>query len=73
MHKRKRAAVTTDVQPLLLTIPQVAALLNVGRSSVYDLIRREGLPTVSLGGRNTRVRKTSLEKWIERREICPGA
>lgn len=57
-----------EVEPLLLTISQVAALLNIGRSSVYDLIRTKGLPTVSLGGRNTRVRKTSLEVWIQQQE-----
>ena len=71
MHKRKHQG-THEGEPLLLTIPQVAALLNVGRSTVYDLIRREGLPSVSLGGRNTRVAKTSLHQWILERERRPG-
>lgn len=72
MHKRTRTT-GTEVQPLLLTITQVAALLNVGRSTVYELIRREGLPSVSLGGRNTRVARASLEQWIAQREQYPGA
>ena len=47
MHKRKQAA--TNVEPLLLTIPQVAAMLGLGRSKVYELIRDEGLPTARFG------------------------
>lgn len=72
MHKRTRTT-ETPVQPLLLTVTQVATLLNVGRSTVYELIRREGLPSVSLGGRNTRVAKASLEQWIAERERRLGA
>lgn len=71
MHKRKRSQ-GKEMEPLLLTIPEVAALLNIGRSSVYDLIRNKGLPTVSLGGRNTRVRKTSLDVWIQQQEHHAG-
>jgi excisionase family DNA binding protein len=55
--------------PLLLTIPEVAALLGVHRSKVYTLIRRDGLPTVSLGKRGERkVYRTSLEQWIKQQE-----
>src|SRR5258706_15499868 len=37
------------VQPLLLTIPQVAATLGLGRTKVYELIANEGLPCVKFG------------------------
>jgi excisionase family DNA binding protein len=47
MHKRKQT--TAVVEPLLLTIPQVAAMLGLGRSKIYDLIRDEGLPTAKFG------------------------
>ncbi|KWW97914.1 excisionase [Carbonactinospora thermoautotrophica] len=33
----------------LLTVPEVAAVLRVGRSKVYDLIRTKQLPSVKLG------------------------
>ncbi len=65
MPRRKRS--TSPVDPLLLTIPQVAQSLNIGRTKVYDLINREGLPTVKLGTA-IRVPATSLKSWIERRE-----
>lgn len=37
------------LEPMLLTIPQVAQSLSLGRTKIYDLINREGLPTVKLG------------------------
>ena len=47
MNKRKRTM--SPVEPMLLTIPDVAAKLGLGRSKVYDLIRDEGLPTAKFG------------------------
>lgn len=74
MHKRKpRTTPLAEIVPLL-TIPQVAEILNVGRTTVYDLIRREGLPAVPLGGRgNLRVVQSSLLQWLHAREMRPDA
>jgi len=70
MYKRKKS-VTEDAPlslvPQLLTIDQVAAILNVGRSTVYDLINEEGLPWVPLRG-GKRVASPSLQWWIGQRE-----
>ena len=57
----------TVVQPLLLTIPQVMKSLGLGRTKVYELINREGLPIVRFG-RAIRVSPISLQQWIEQRE-----
>jgi excisionase family DNA binding protein len=54
-------------QPLLLTIPQVAASLGLCRAEVYKLIATAGLPTIHFG-RAIRVSTTSLQKWVEARE-----
>ena len=54
-------------QPLLLTIPEVAASLRLSRSKVYMLIDIEGLPVVRFG-RAVRVSVISLQQWLERRE-----
>jgi excisionase family DNA binding protein len=64
MNKRKRTI--SPVEPMLLTIPDVAVKLGLGRSKVYDLIRDEGLPTVKFGTA-TRVPIKELEQWITRR------
>jgi excisionase family DNA binding protein len=53
--------------PQLLSIPEVARILSIGRTKVYDLIKRDGLPTVKIGSSH-RVSATSLKTWIEQRE-----
>ncbi len=55
------------LEPMLLTIPQVAQSLSLGRTKIYDLINREGLPTVKLGSA-IRVPLSSLKQWIEQHE-----
>ena len=64
MHKRKQPI--TPVEPLLFTIPQVSALLGLGRSKVYDLIRDEGLPTAKFGTA-IRVPAEELKQWVKQR------
>jgi excisionase family DNA binding protein len=55
------------VQSLLLSIPEVARLLRLSRTKVYELIAVEGLPVVRFG-RAVRVSRASLEQWIQERE-----
>jgi len=52
---------------LLLSVPEVAKTLGLGRTKVYELIAMEGLPVVRFG-RAVRVSVTSLQQWIEQRE-----
>ena len=56
-----------SVSPLLLSVPEVARLLGLGRTKVYELIATEGLPVVRFG-RAVRVSVASLQQWVERRE-----
>ena len=65
MHKRKRTM--PQVEPLLVTIPQVAMMLGLGRTKVYDLIEREGLPSIKLGTAR-RVPVKALQAWLDQRE-----
>ena len=64
---RKRHQMELALQPLLLTVPQVAAALGLGRTKVYELMETEGLPFIKLGTAK-RVSMVSLQKWIEQRE-----
>jgi excisionase family DNA binding protein len=64
MNKRKQSM--SLVEPMLLTIPDVAVKLGLGRTKVYALIRDEGLPVVKFGTA-TRVPIKELEQWITRR------
>ena len=51
----------------LLTINQVAGLLCVHRTTVYDLIKKDGLPVMKLGARSTRVDSIKLRQWMDER------
>ena len=47
----------------LLTVKEVAAILNVPFKRVYEL----GIPAVRLSTRSLRWRKSDVQQWIERR------
>lgn len=53
-------------QPLLLSIPEVARTLRLGRTKVYELIATSGLPTVRFG-RSIRVPLAKLQEWLDQR------
>ena len=55
------------VQPMFLSIPEVATALGLGRTKVYELIAKEGLPTVKFGTAR-RVSVAKLQRWLEQRE-----
>jgi excisionase family DNA binding protein len=63
MARQKKEGV---LQPLLLSIPEAAAVLRLSRTKVYQLIDVEGLPIVRFG-RAVRVPCASLQQWIEQR------
>lgn len=54
-------------QPLLLTIPDVAITLGVCRATVYNLIYRKGLPSITLGSVR-RVHPDTLREWLKQQE-----
>lgn len=51
----------------LLRVQDVAKILNLGCSKVWQLIYYEGLPVVRFG-RAVRVSPSSLQEWLEQRE-----
>ncbi len=58
-----------DHPPLLVTIPQAAALLSVSRSTIYELIWRHALDPVKIG-RSVRLRVSDLEAFTEHGEAA---
>ena len=52
-------------EQLLLTVPEVAKVLRIGRNLAYELVARGEIPCVRLG-RKIRVPRSSLERWLER-------
>lgn len=52
----------------LLTADEVADLLGVPKSWVYEQSRRGAIPTVTLG-RYRRYRREAIEEWVGTREV----
>lgn len=70
--KRKKVQ---EAQPVildqLLTIPQAAARLGVGRTKLYDLINTNQLPYVEIPGTGESTKRISaltLNTWIKNQE-----
>lgn len=51
---------------LVLRPEQVAEVLRIGRTKVFELIGRGELPVLRLG-RSVRISRRALEAWIEAR------
>jgi excisionase family DNA binding protein len=62
--------VTAHSAPLLLTIFETAALLSVGRTTVYELIAAGELETVHIG-RAVRVPADALKGFVSRLRATP--
>ena len=61
---------TNDMPPprLLLTIPEVATALGLGRTTVQELLTEPGgIPTIRFG-KAVRISLVSLKRWVEKRE-----
>lgn len=46
--------------PLLLTVPQTAELLQIGRETAYQLTHREDFPAIRIG-RSVRINREGLQ------------
>jgi excisionase family DNA binding protein len=66
MAKHKRIS---TVQPLLLSVADVAIQLGVCRTTVYHYIYLEGLPSMLLRGVR-RVHPDSLQTWLKSHETA---
>lgn len=52
-----------NTEKVLLTVPEAARRLSLGRTTAYQLVRRGELPSVRLG-RAVRVPVHALDEWI---------
>jgi excisionase family DNA binding protein len=59
----------TPQPPLLVTIPQAAQLLAVGRSTIYELIWNHELEPIHIG-RSVRLTIDDLEDYVQRKRAA---
>ena len=54
-----------DELPLMLSVPEVAAVLGISRAGAYELVRSAGFPALKIGSRIV-VPKEKFISWIDR-------
>ena len=52
----------------LLHAKQVASILKIQLCTVYELARNGTLPSIRVGSRIVRFRRSSIENWLSKRE-----
>ena len=57
-----------NAYPIMLSVAQVAEILQMGKWSAYSLAHREDFPAVRIGKHKIRVNKEALKNWIEKQK-----
>jgi excisionase family DNA binding protein len=65
---RSDPMLASGVEPLLLTIPQAARVLAVGRTTVYELIAAGDLEAVHIG-RSVRVPVEAVRAFVDHQRV----
>ena len=55
-----------DELPLMLSVPEVAAVLGISRAGAYDLARSQSFPSLKIGSRVV-VPKEKFIAWVEQK------
>jgi excisionase family DNA binding protein len=61
---QSRMDATETLNEPLLDAAEAARLLNVPRTTLYELVRSRGLPHVRIGARGLRFTRAHLQEWI---------
>ena len=56
----------SEASPLLLTVKDLEAELQLGRTRTYELVRSGAIPVIRIG-RAVRVPRDALRRWVEDR------
>ena len=62
----------TPIQPVVLSVPQAGAYLNVSSDTVRRLIRRGTLPHARIGN-SIRIRRADLDGYLELPDLAAMA
>ena len=60
-----------DELPLMLSVPEVAAVLGISRAGAYELVRSDGFPALKIGSRIV-VPKEKFIEWVNAQTLGNG-
>jgi excisionase family DNA binding protein len=52
----------------IMTIPQVAAVLQISKAKIYMMVKRGQIPYIRIF-RNVRIRESELNKWLDKQTV----
>ena len=67
MIKTQNTIMRDVMERMLLKPPEVAKILSIGRSMVYELIAQKEIPSIRIG-RCIRVPSEALQRWLKEKE-----
>ena len=53
-----------DDLPMMLSVPELAKALNISRAGAYELVHKDGFPSLKIGSRIV-IPKEKLIAWID--------
>jgi excisionase family DNA binding protein len=62
---------TPELRPMLLTVKDLEAELQLGRTRTYELVRSGKIPVLRIG-RVVRIPREALRRWVEAQASGPG-
>ena len=65
---RKTQYTSYDQLSLMLSVPEVAAVLGISRAGAYELVRAEGFPALKIGSRIV-IPKERFLNWIDTQTV----
>lgn len=54
--------------PVIMTVPEMARYLRIGRNNAYDLVKEQGFPALRFG-RQIRIPLNALNEWMASRAV----
>ncbi len=63
MNNEQPAPISAEEIPLIMTVPQLATLLKVGRNAAYDLVNSGEIQTIRIG-KSIRISRNAVLHYL---------
>ena len=60
------------MERLAYTVPELAAVLGIGRNTAYDLVAREDFPSIKVSDRRIVIPADGLKLWLAQQSEHKG-
>jgi len=70
MKKNSMRVTNPDDLPMVLTPADIAAVMNLSRNTVYELVHSKNFPAFKIGEKLYRVRKDKFLEWLGNESVA---